>query len=75
MQRVKKKHFFLKNLYQLREISFDKLDAFDIPCTDEHELFKTMAVCDFESVCVKDEEIKDTETTPWTGKLNSISVC
>ena len=37
-------------------------------------MFKNLAVFDFESICVKDVNFKDTETTSWIGKHVPISV-
>ena len=37
-------------------------------------MFKNLAVFDFESVCVKDETYKETETTKWIGKHVPMSV-
>ena len=36
-------------------------------------LFKNIAICDFESVCVQDESFKDTDTKKWTGKHIPVS--
>ena len=71
------KHIYPKNVYQLRETLFEKLDAFNIPYVSEQKLFKNLAIFDFESICVKEESYKQTETTTWIGKhvlvSNSIS--
>ena len=37
-------------------------------------MFKNLAVSDFESICVKEETYKETETTKWFGKHVPISV-
>ena len=63
------KHIYPKNVYQLRETLFDKLDSFGIQYTDDQKLFTNLAVFDFES-----EKFKNTETTTWIGKHVSISV-
>ena len=47
------KHIYPKNVYELRETLFEKLDAFKIPYRSEQKLFKNMAIFDFESICVK----------------------
>ena len=49
------KHFYPKNVYQLRETLFEKLDFFNIPYREDQKLFKNLAVFDFESICVKEE--------------------
>ena len=43
------KHIYPKNVYQLREMLFDKLDSFGIQYTDDQKLFTNLAVFDFES--------------------------
>ena len=68
------KHICPKNVYELRETLFEKLDAFNIPCRNEQKLFKSLAVFDFESICNKEEAYKQTETTTWIGKHVPISV-
>ena len=68
------KQVYPKSVYQLKETLFDKLDAFEIPYTDNQKLFKNVAIFDFESICVQDSEFKDTETTTWIGKHVPISV-
>ena len=68
------KHIHPKNVYQLRETLFDKLDLFDIQCTDDQKLFNVLAVFDFESICIPEEKLKNIETTTWIGKLVPISV-
>ena len=71
-QRVK--HIYPKNVHELRETLFEKLDAFDTPYGSEQKLFKNLAIFDFESICVKEESYKQTETTTWIGKHVPISV-
>ena len=68
------KHIYPKNVYQLQETLFDKLDSFDIQYTDDQKLFKNIAVFDIESICVPEEKLKNTETTTWIGKHVPISV-
>ena len=68
------KHLYPKNVYHLRETLFDKLDSFDIQYTDDQKLFNKLAVFDFESICIPEEKIKNTETTTWIGKHVPISV-
>ena len=48
------KHNYPKNVYELRETLFEKLDAFNIPYRSEQKLFKNLAIFDFESICVKE---------------------
>ena len=68
------KHLYPKNVYQLRETLFDKLDSFGIQYTDDQKLLTNLAVFDFESICLPEEKFKNTETTTWIGKHVPISV-
>ena len=68
------RHVHPKNMYQLRETLFDKLDSFDIQCTDDQKLINNLAVFDFESICIPEEKFKNTKTTTWIGKHVPISV-
>ena len=52
------KHIYPKNVYQLRETLFDKLDSFGIQYTDDQKLFKNLAVFDFVSICIPEEKFK-----------------
>ena len=69
------KHIYPKNVYQLRETLFDKLDSFGIQYTDDQKLFTNLVVFDFESICIPEEKIKNTKMTTWNGKHVPISVC
>ena len=68
------KHIYPKNVYEVRETLFEKLDAFNIPYKSEEKLFKNLAIFDFESICVVEDSYKQTETTTWIGKHVPISV-
>ena len=68
------KHVYPKNVYQIREILFDKLNYFGIEYTKEQAPFKNLAVFDFESISGQKESFKDTDTTKWIGQHNPISV-
>ena len=68
------KNIYPRNVYQIRGTLFDKLDSFGINCTIEQKLFKTLAIFDFESICVQEETFRDTNTTTWIGKHVPISV-
>ena len=46
------KNVYPKNVYQIRETLFDKLDSFGIKYTSEQKLFENLAIFDFESICV-----------------------
>ena len=65
---------YSRNVYQIRETLFDKLDFFSINYTSEQKLFKNLSVFDFESICVQEETFRDTKTTTWIGKHVPISV-
>ena len=45
-----------------------------MPYTDNKRLCSNMAIFDFESICVEDDNFKDTETTTSIGKHIPISV-
>ena len=67
------KHSYPKNVYELRKTLFEKSDAFNITYRDEQKLFKILAVFDFESICLKEDTYKETETTKWIGRHVPIS--
>ena len=67
------KNVYPRNVYQIRETLFDKLDSFGINYTSEQKLYKNLAIFDFESICVQEETFRDKITTTWIGKLVSIS--
>ena len=62
------KNVYPRNVYQIRETLFEKLDSFGIKYTSEQKLFKNLAKFDFESTCVQEETLGDTNTTTWIGK-------
>ena len=68
------KDVYQRNVYQIRQTLFDKLDSFDIKYMSEQKLFKKLAMFDFESICVQEETFKDTSTTTWMGRYVPISV-
>ena len=68
------KHIYPNNVYQLRETLFDKLDSFDIQYTDDQTLFTNLVVIDFESICIPEKKLINTETTTWIGKQVPISL-
>ena len=63
-----------KNVYQLRETLFEKLDIFKIPYSEDQKLFENLAVFDFVSICVKEQTYRETETIKRIGKHVPISV-
>ena len=62
------------NVYHIRETLFNKMDSFSIKCTSEQTLFENFAISDFESICVQEETLRDTNSTIWIGKLVPIYV-
>ena len=68
------KNVYPRNVYQIRETLFDKLNSFGIKYTSEQKLFKNSTIFDFESICVQAETFTDTITTTWIGKHVPISV-
>ena len=68
------KNVYPRNLYQIRETLFNKLDSFGIKYMSEQKLLKKLAIFDFESICVQEESFRDTNTTTWIGKHFLISV-
>ena len=68
------KIIYPRNVYQLRETLFDKLDSFRIKYTSERKLFKNLSIFEFESICVQEETFRDTNTTTCIGKHVPISV-
>ena len=47
------KNVYPRNVYQIRETLFDKLDCFGIKYTSEQKLFQNLAIFDFESIGVQ----------------------
>ena len=72
--RERVKNVYPRNVYQIQETLFDKLDSFGINYTSEQKLFKNLAIFVFESICVQEETFTDTITTTWIGKHVPISV-
>ena len=64
-----------RNVNQIRETLFDKLDSFGIKYRSEKKLFKNLAIFDFESICVQEETFRDTITTTWLGKQTCPDIC
>ena len=68
------KHIYPKNVYELRETLFEKLDAFNIPDRIEQKLFRNLAKLGVQSICGKEDSYTQTETTTWIRKHVPISV-
>ena len=56
-------HVLPKNMYQLRETLFDKLDSFNVPYFHDQKLFKILAIFDFKSIRMQEGKFRDTDTT------------
>ena len=52
------RHIYPKNVYELRETLFEKLEGFNLPVSEDNKLFNNLAIFDFESICVPTEELK-----------------
>ena len=63
-----------RNVYQVRDTLFDKLDSFGIKNTSEQKVCRNLELLEFESICVQEETFRDTNTTTWIGKHVPISV-
>ena len=61
-------HICPKNVYQLRETLFEKLDSFNIPSMIHSSWIKSCLKTWPFLVCVKENTYKETETTKWIGK-------
>ena len=68
------RHIYPKNVYELRETFFEKLERFQFPVSEDNKLFKNLAIFDFESIVIPTEGLKETQTTTWIGKHVPISV-
>ena len=60
--------------YQLKETVFEKLSNFEITVPEEYRLFKNLAIFDFESICVTENNLESNNSTTWVGKHEPISV-
>ena len=68
------RHIYPKNVYELHETLFEKLEGFNLPVSEDNKLFNNLEIFDFESICVPTKELKETQTTTWIGKHVPISV-
>ena len=68
------KHIYPKKVYEFRETLFEKLEGLNLPVSEDNKLFKNLAILHFESICVRTEELKETQTTTWIGKQVPILV-
>ena len=73
MQRTKE-NIYPRCAYSLREILFEKFDNFSIAYPEDDTLFKSLAVFDFEAICVHPVDVSNTATTSWIGTHVLVSV-
>ena len=59
------KNFYPKNVYELRETLFGKLEGFNLPVSEGNKLFNNLAIFNFDSICVPTEELKKHKKTTW----------
>ena len=58
----------------MKETVFEKLSNFGITVPEEYRLFKNLAIFDFESNCVTENNSESNNSTTWVGKHEPISV-
>ena len=46
------RHIYPKNVYELRETLFEKVEGFNLSVSEENKLLNNVALLDFESICV-----------------------
>ena len=68
------KQVYPRNLFELRETFFEKIDALNVHYKSEQNFFESLAILHFYSVYVNEEKYKELETTEWIGKHVPISV-
>ena len=68
------KHVYPSGPYQLDSTIFERLQDVGIEVEAEHKMFQNLAVFDFESITVKDDQLCDTERTKWIGRHVPVSV-
>ena len=61
-------HIFTEKCLRTEKNAFQKMNAFNIPYKNEQKLFENLAVFDSESICLKEDSNKQTETTTWSGE-------
>ena len=58
------RHIYPKNVYELQETLFEKLERFNFLVLEDNKLFKNLAIFDFESICVPTEGLKKHKLQP-----------
>ena len=61
------KHVYPKNVYQLQETLFGKLDSFGLPLQTFRSFSRktSFSIFQFEQICLEDDDFKYTESTIW----------
>ena len=57
-------HIYPKNVYDLQETLFEKLEGFSFPVSEDNKLLNSLAIFNFESICVATEELKKHKLQP-----------
>ena len=68
------KHVYPNGPYQLKDSVFDRLLEVGVEVSLEQQKFRNLAVFDFESITVSDDQLKATDSTTWVGRHVPISV-
>ena len=68
------KNVYPRNICQIREILFDKLDSFAIKYKSQQNFSTKLAIIDFDSIHVQEKSLKATKTTTWIRKRVPTSV-
>ena len=68
------KHIYPSDVHELRKTLFQKQDEINILFTDEQNTFKNLENLIFESICVRKDSYKETESTKWVGRHMPMSV-
>ena len=72
--RERVKNVYPRGVYSSRETLLEKLDNFSIAYPEDDTLFKSLAVFDFEAICVHSVDVSNTATTSWIGFHVPVSV-
>ena len=68
------RQIYPKNVYELRETLFGKLEGFSLPLSEKNKLFNSLAIFDYKSNCFPTEEPKEMQTITWNGEHVPIAV-
>ena len=62
-------HIYPKNVYDLQETLFEKLEGFSFPVSEDNKFLNSLAIFNFESICVATEELKKHKLQPGLENL------